>query len=159
MSEQIHVLMTQTTFPPHFFWFLCLTILAVVLFGNALFAYSVYKTARLVDKRYRRFPLWFVWLFIIPVINLVFQILLLVFDLPRGFALTFRQNAEIVQKAHALFSLGLAFFIVMFLAWVVGGFISFVLTVVSLILLAIYWVKIVAIRRRCQQLTLVGEQQ
>lgn len=155
INEQFQVLMTQTTFPPHFFLLMLLGLLAIVMLSNALFAYSVYKTARLIEKTDRRFPLWFVWLFVIPGINLIFQILLLVFDIPRGLKLTFSQSSEITQKAQGLFSLGMAFLIVTILAWILSGVTSFFLTCTSLILLAIYWVKVVAIRKRCEQLNLV----
>ena len=151
--------MAQTTFPPHFFVFTLLAILGIVILCNALFAYSVYKTGRLIDKVNRRFPLWFVWFFIVPVISIIFQILILVFNIPRGFKLTFSQYPAIVQKARGLFSLGLAFFVVTLLAWLLSGITSLSLSLASLILLAIYWVKVVTIRKRCQQLLSAEMQQ
>ena len=97
---------------------------------------------------------WLVLFFIFPFINIIFQLLLLVFDIPRGLKRTFSQNRIVVQKADGLFSLGLVFLIVTLLAWVLNGLMSLTLSLVSLILLAVYWVKIVRIRQYCHSTTL-----
>ena len=154
INTQFDVLMTQTVFPPHFLLWVVIIMATIVLLGNALFAYSVYKTGRLVAKANRRFPLWLVLFFIFPFINIIFQLLLLVFDIPRGLKRTFSQNRIVVQKADGLFSLGLVFLIVTLLAWVLNGLMSLTLSLVSLILLAVYWVKIVRIRQYCHSTTL-----
>jgi hypothetical protein len=114
----------------------------LICFINILFVISIYKTTRRIPKQYYRFPIWFCWLILIPIIGVIFMYLVLPFGLP--FALkAYAPDDQLVQrKAQTLFGVGLAYVVVLTLsaAFYLFGLVAFVLWI-------IYWVKVVDVRQ------------
>jgi len=147
---QLRIATLTSTAPIHIIAFYVALLLFLLIFFNLFFAYSIYKTAKLIPSMHHRFPIWFIWFFIIPILNAVFQIIMLTFDLPRGLTLTFPKNTHIIHAARVLFNLGVIFSLLMVGSWLTSGFKSIFLGAVSLIFLTIYWVKAVRLRRFCK---------
>lgn len=137
--------------PPHFLVWSLMSIVLVLVIGNALFAYSIYKTAKLIPKANHRFPIWLLWFFLIPIVNLIFQVMILVFDIPQSLKRTYRDNLSVTTTATSLFSLGIVFTVLVIVGWYKGGLISLVFSFINLILISIYWVKVVNVRRYCRK--------
>ena len=148
--QQLQVTSTMLPIlPAHFLVWMLVSIVLIVVVGNAFFAYSIYKTAKLIPREHHRLPIWLLWFFLIPVVNLVFQIFILVFDIPRGLKRTYENNIVVSTMATSLFSIGIVFSVLVALGWWCGGFTSLVFSLINLILMSIYWVKVVKVRRYC----------
>ncbi len=123
---------------------------------NIFFAISVYKTAKCIPNKFHLFPTWFAWLFIIPFLGIIFKWMMLPFDLPQALRQYKPNDMEIVRSANKLFKLGLAYVILISLAFLtlygftlalLIPFLGVFISIATIILLLLYWVEIVSVRK------------
>lgn len=117
---------------------LALAIIAVRIF----FILTLYKLCRAIPEKYLKFPAWFNWLMIIPLVGIIFEWIMLPFGIPMSLKAYQPDNAIIIKKSNLLFGLGLATAILAIFVWLpIIGLIAY------LVLFIIYWVKAVEIRK------------
>ena len=129
----------------------------VAIIVNVFFAISVYKTAKLIPEKFHSFPVWFCWLFIIPFVGTVFKWMILPFDIPQALRQYKPEDAAITRSADKLFKLGLAYVILISIAFlamyglifaVLLVFLGVFILIAVIVLLILYWVEIVSIRKQ-----------
>lgn len=123
---------------------------------NIFFALSVYKTAKLIPKQFHTFPIWFSWLFIIPMLGIIFKWMMLPFGLPQALRQYRSNDPNIIRSADKLFKLGLAYVIllsVLFLSFY-GLLMAFLLAffgvfvyIAAIVLLILYWIEITSVQK------------
>ena len=131
-------------------------LIVISIIVNVFFAISVYKTSVLIPKEHHSFPIWFCWLFIIPVFGIIFKWMILPFDLPQALQKYLPNNEKVSRSAGKLFAIGIAYVILIsisFFAWA-DFFLLFLLFFFKIfiffayiILLIIYWLEIIEIRK------------
>lgn len=123
---------------------------------NIFFAISVYKTAKRIPNKFHLFPIGFAWLFIVPFLGIIFKWMVLPFDLPHALRQYQPNDPAIMRSADKLFKLGLAYVILISLAFLTlyGFMLTFLLpffgifiSIATLVLLILYWVEIVSVRQ------------
>ncbi len=119
--------------------------MAVLIIPIIFFSISLYKALKRIPEEKLEFPAWFVWMFLVPVAGYVFLWMMLPFGIPRSFRKAVQNNPEAENRASTLFGLGLTFCILILVSFT--PFLAAILGLPTLIILIIYWVKIVQFRR------------
>lgn len=121
-----------------------------------LFRCSLYKTMCLVPKEKRIFPNWFIWMGLIPLINIIFDSMMLTFGIPHGLRNTVSDSIKAVRTAGTLKILGLC----MMLIGIFDGIITVmnpqflspmkneVLSIACVVLVIVYWRITVSFRKK-----------
>ena len=122
---------------------LLISVVAVILYCLTLF-----KMLKRIPKEYHQFPAWFVWLFLVPLVGVIFQWIMLPFGIPNTLKKYFANNQEALTKAKILFRIGLAQVIILTISAGAlppydraAGFVSVALWI-------LYWVKCVRFRKQ-----------
>ncbi len=130
------------------FYLACVVALIVVII---LFHVSLYKTMKKVPKDKRLFPAWFVWMMLIPVAGLVFACMMLPWGVPKSIGRAVIGNAKAGKSARSLFGLGLTCVILLTIINIISileiPLLGTLLGIATLIMLIIYWVKVVKFRK------------
>ncbi|OGT29325.1 MAG: hypothetical protein A2624_00575 [Gammaproteobacteria bacterium RIFCSPHIGHO2_01_FULL_42_8] len=121
-----------------------------------LFRCSLYKTMHLVPKEKRIFPNWFIWMGLIPLINIIFDSMMLPFGIPHGLRDTVPNNIKAVRTTRTLKILGLCMMLIGIFDSIIivmnPQFLSpmqnVVLTIICIVLVIIYWCKTVSFRKK-----------
>lgn len=121
-----------------------------------LFRCSLYKTMRLVPKEKRIFPNWFIWMGLIPLINIIYDSMMLPFGIPHGLRNAAPNNIKAVRTARMLKILGLFMAVIAIFDGVFAiinwQFISptqnVVLTIICVVLVITYWRITVSFRKK-----------
>jgi len=131
-------------------------IMLAFIIVNIFFAVSVYKTSSLIPREFHSFPVWFCWLFIIPIFGIIFKWMILPFDIPQALQKYKPNDEKIAHSSSKLFAISIAYVILLsisLLAWA-DFFLMFLLLffkififIAYIILLIIYWSEIVEVRR------------
>lgn len=116
----------------------------IVFVVTIVYCWMLYQIMENVPSEKQSFPRWFIWLFLIPWVGFIFQLIMLPFGIPNAFKNTFPANQDAIRAADVLFKLGLAQVILT----VFGFFIPIhplnqIAGAAGLILWIVYWVKIV----------------
>lgn len=126
-------------------------IIVLPLLISIFFALSLHKTLRLAPVSYYAFPLWFVWMTLIPIANLIFFWIILPFGVPKTLELV-NENADLQKKTKYLFLVGLTFvisysvFVFFKFFWDIA-FLSFLASLITIASFITYWILIIKIRK------------
>lgn len=142
-----------------------LMVLIIPICIFVLFTCSLQKTMKHVPIEKRVFPNWFIWMRFIPLAGFVFDWMLLPFGIPHGLRNVVSENKIAVCAANKLKTVGIVHFILSFgflvmntlrivtanhatsgLSWIAIAF--GIVVLLDLIVLIIYWVKIVSFRKK-----------
>lgn len=124
------------------------TIIIFTLIFSLFFCISLYSFMKRIPREHHQFPIWFVWMIMIPWIGFIFECIMLPFGVPNAIKKAYPNDQNLIAKADLLFKIGIA--------QVVLAFLSFVLRVrplndiaaaVSLLLWITYWILIVVYRK------------
>lgn len=74
----------------------------------AFYCLTLYRLLQKIPSENHRFPSWFVWMFLVPIVGIVFQWMMLPFGIPATLKKYFANNPEALLKARLLFKIGLA---------------------------------------------------
>lgn len=116
-----------------------------MLIVNIFFAWSCYKTMKRIPEDSRTLPAWLCWLFIVPFVGYIFMWMMMPFAIPNSLKAVAAVRENILSSIRALFGLGLAYVILGLIAWIPG--VNLLVFIAMLILLIIYWVKVVDVRK------------
>lgn len=125
------------------------TIVVIAFLFSLFFCISLYGLMKRIPREYHQFPIWFIWLILIPMVGFVFECIMLPFGVPNAIKKAYENDQDAIGYANLLFQFGLA--------QVIFGFVSFVFRVrpindvmagISVILWIVYWVLIVRFKRR-----------
>ncbi len=122
-------------------------IMFAVIIANVFFILSFYQTAQRIPKEFHIFSIWFSWLFIIPLLGIVFKWMMLPFALPQALREYQPENAKVQQSANKLFNIGIAYVIALSFS-LFFSMMAFFIVIATIILLVIYWVEIIKVRKR-----------
>src|SRR3990167_1823679 len=122
-----------------------LIVAAIIIFlVTIVYCWVLFQIMQRVPRDKHQFPSWFIWLFLIPWIGLVFQLIMLPFGIPNTFKRAFPNNQDAIRDADNLFKMGLTQVVLT----VFGMFlpippINHIASVAGFILWIVYWVMIV----------------
>lgn len=146
MDEQIIFYTSSNGHIPGWLIVSAIIIGIILLLVYIFFYWTMYTTLKKIPENKRLFPAWFCWMQIIPVAGYIFNWLMMPFGLPRSFENHLKDNPEAVNQAKALFGIGLAYVILPLLMWI--PFVNLILLIVSIILLIIYWVRLIRFKAK-----------
>ncbi len=109
------------------------------------FALSMNKTLKQVPKEHFLFPRWFVWFMVLPLINLIFEWMLLPYGLPKALKRYLPNNEKALKEANSLFALGLTIAILLICGLI--PYLGFLAAIPAFIIWIIYWAKMVTFRK------------
>lgn len=118
----------------------------IAIIVGIFFAWSLFNTLKMIPAKYHRFPVWFSWLIIIPVVGLIFLWLILPFGLPNAIKKSEPDNPAAQKTAKTMFGLGLAAVILMTVSALLGSW-GITPALASLVLMIIYWVQVIQVRK------------
>lgn len=110
------------------------------------FIASMYGAMKRIPEASRRFPAWFVWMQLIPLVGLVFAWIMIPFGVPGTLEAYFAGHAEAKQKAKTLFVVGLVAVIALTFALIPG--IGFLGMLVYLVCFIVYWANLASFKRK-----------
>src|SRR3990167_6772532 len=122
-----------------------LIVIAIVVFlVTVVYCWTLYQIMERVPRDKHQFPSWLIWLFLIPWVGLIFQLIMLPFGIPNNFKKAFPNNQNAISAAENLFKLGLAQVILtIFGMFLPIPTINHIAAVAGFILWIVYWVMIV----------------
>lgn len=127
-----------------------LIVAAIIIFlVTIVYCWVLFQIMQRVPRDKHQFPSWFIWLFLIPWIGLVFQLIMLPFGIPNTFKRAFPNNQDAIRDADNLFKMGLTQVVLT----VFGMFlpippINHIASVAGFILWIVYWVMIVKFKNK-----------
>ena len=121
-----------------------IVIAIAIFFITVVYCWILFQIMQRIPRDKHQFPSWFIWLFLIPWVGLIFQLIMLPFGIPNTFKKAFPNNQNAISAAENLFKLGLAQVILT----IFGMFlpippINHIAAVAGFILWIVYWVMIV----------------
>ena len=126
------------------------TIASVIIIGIIIyyivaiaFSLTIYRLVKQIDEADRKFPAWYAWMFLIPIVGYVFQWILLPFGI--GSVLKRHENFEVQRRANTLFTLALALVILPVISWI--SYISQIASIATFVIFILYWVKASKMKR------------
>ena len=114
---------------------------------NIFFILSFHQTARRIPKNFHDFPIWFCWLFILPLFGIIFKWIMLPFALPQALRTYKPKNEQVQRVANKLFGIGIAHVITLTLC-LFFDMMGFFIFAAAIILLILYWSEIVNVRKQ-----------
>ena len=137
--------MDYSDLPPKIF---LLTVLLVSVIAVILYCRMLYKMLKLVPKEDHQFPAWFVWMFLVPLVGVIFQWIMLPFGIPNTLKKYCANNQEALSKAKTLFRIGLTQVIILTIS--AGALPPYdrAAGLASVALWILYWVKCVRFRNQ-----------
>jgi len=117
----------------------------IFYFIRIFFILSLCKTMGRVPSQHHKFPRWFLWMFMIPIVGFIFSWIMIPFGVPYTLRNAADDNTELTSRAKSLFVIGLVLMITHCLL------ILPILNVIALpacfVLWIVYWAKVVSIRK------------
>lgn len=115
-----------------------------IFFITVVYCWVLFQIMQRIPRDKHQFPSWFIWLFLIPWVGLIFQLIMLPFGIPNTFKRAFPNNQNAISAAETLFKLGLAQVILT----IFGMFlpippVNHIAAVTGFVLWIVYWVMIV----------------
>ncbi|OGT46620.1 MAG: hypothetical protein A3E82_09735 [Gammaproteobacteria bacterium RIFCSPHIGHO2_12_FULL_38_11] len=127
-------------FGPFFF-----VMMIIITFFYCLTLVNVMK---LIPPDKHKLPIWLVWFFLIPVIGLIFQWVIMPFEIPATLKRNFSDNKNAHDDANLLFKIGLAQVIFATSAILISiPPFNDTFALLELLTLILYWMKIVKFKR------------
>lgn len=120
------------------------TVLIAAIIVKIFFCLSLYKAMKKVPEGKRKFPAWFCWMILVPLVNIVFSWIMIPFGIPGSFKNHLSKNKVAKQKAQTLFNVGLAYMILLTMLFI--PFVNLLAAIPALVLFIVYWVQIVSFK-------------
>lgn len=100
------------------------------------FCWFMYDAMKRVPEEQQRFPAWFVWMMLIPLVGYIFMWMMLPFGIPRSFERATEGDLEAKKSSRKLFGFGLAWVILCFFWALPPCFIAII------VLMILYWIEV-----------------
>lgn len=123
------------------------------------FLISLWKTVKMIPTEKRVTPNWFVWMMLVPLVNIVFLFIVLLHTIPNGLRNTVSNDEKAKRAARSLKVLVYLQIILCFIIGILSGVLTaclniainpvfmFLAVLLTLIIYCIYWRKTVLFRR------------
>ncbi|MCX7121186.1 MAG: hypothetical protein NTZ67_05380 [Gammaproteobacteria bacterium] len=123
-------------------------IFLVILTVTFFYCLTLTRVLKCIPQDKQKFPAWFVWLFLIPIVGYIFQWIMLPFGIPAALKKHFSTNQDAIEQAETLFKIGLAQVILeMVSIFVFIPPINDISSLLGFSMLIFYWVKILKFKK------------
>ena len=124
-------------------------IIALLIVATFFFCFTLQKMMGRIPKENLSISNGYVWLFLIPIVGLIFKWIMLPFAIPKALKKTFPNNQDAINITNTLFKLGLVQVIFTSLALIFPMRpYSLIATTISLLVWIVYWILIVLFKNK-----------
>ncbi|OGT51823.1 MAG: hypothetical protein A3E84_05515 [Gammaproteobacteria bacterium RIFCSPHIGHO2_12_FULL_42_13] len=122
---------------------------------SVIFSTTLYSLLRTIPKEKRTFPLWFIWLCLIPDICYIFQLVIMPFAIPKTLRKAFPNHQEAMLLSNKLVHYGSWFIVFAGLSYVAAIFHVHLVTdglgITAIVFWVLYWLTAMKFRRERQR--------